>query len=172
MDIFVEQIIKKRFGTKDYAVIILVLLLGCLLIGVTVALIPLLAVLVVIGVCFGAYYVITSRSMEFEYSVTNGDVTIDRIIYRRKRKRVISVDAHTVDAIGKYKPEDHRGKDYSSRIFASVRDDGIGEDSWYFTARHPKQGNVLVVFNPEEKVLNAIKPFLPRQVAHNAFGRN
>lgn len=171
MDIFVEQIIKKRFGPQDYAVICAVVLAAVLVVVLSIVFLPVLTVLVLVGACFGAYYVITSRSLEFEYSVTNGDITIDSIIYRRKRKRVISVDAHTIETMGLYKPEDHSGKSYQTRIFASTAYDGSDNGSWYFTARHPKKGFVLVVFNPEEKVLNAIKPFLPRQVAHDAFGR-
>ena len=137
MDIFVEQIIKKRFGPKDYLIIVLILLLASLLVVAALVFIPMIVIPVVIGVCIGAYYVITSRSLEFEYSVTNGDITIDKIIYRRKRKRVISVDAHTIEAIGKYKAEEHRGKNYSERLFASSSEDGSAGESetWYFAAR-------------------------------------
>lgn len=149
-----------------------VVLAAVLIVALSAALIPFLAIFILVAVCFGAYYLITSRSLEYEYSITNGDITIDSIIYRRKRKRVISLDAHSIEAMGIYKPEEHSGKSYDSRIFASTSYDGRDANSWYFTARHPQMGNVLVVFNPEEKVRNAIKPFLPRQVARDAFGRN
>lgn len=170
MDIFVEQIIKKKFGLLDYAVAVGSVLVGLALILLSVIFIPYLSAFVLIGVCFGAYYAISSRSVEFEYSVTNGDITVDKIIFRRKRKRILSVDAHEVDAMGKYNPEEHRGKSYAGRYICSVRDNGEG--SWYFSAHHPKKGYILVVFDPEEKVLNAIRPFLPRQVMQSAFGGN
>lgn len=170
MDIFVEQIIKKKFGLLDYLVAVGSVLVGVALILLSFLFIPYLSAFVFIGVCFGAYYVISSRSVEFEYSVTNGDITVDKIIFRRKRKRILSVDAHEVDAMGKYNPEQHKGKTYSGRYVCASHDDARG--SWYFSAHHPKKGYVLVVFDPEEKVLNAIRPFLPRQVMQSAFGRN
>lgn len=169
MDIFVEQIVKKRLGPKDYAIITVTVFVGLVLIFLSL-LIPAITFLVLIGVCIGAYYLITSRSLEFEYSVTNGDVTIDKIINRRKRKHVVSVDAHEIEEIGKFQPDLLRRKSEYAKFFTSEYDDG--RESWYFCARTSKKGNVLVVFDPEEKVLNAIKPFLPRQVAFVAFGRH
>ena len=169
MDVFVEQIIKKKFGAVDYAIAAGTVLAGMILTVLALVFVPPFAVFVFAGVCFGAYYLITSRSLEFEYSVTNGDITIDKIIYRRSRKRVISLDAKTVEEMGKYEPEKHRARNYASRLFASKFPSGEG--SWYFTARHSKLGYVLVVFDPDEKVLEAIRPFLTRQVARDAFGR-
>jgi hypothetical protein len=169
MDIFVEQLVKKKMGPKDYAVIAATVVVGLVLI-IASMLVPLISFLVLIGVCFGAYYLITSRSLEFEYSVTNGDITIDKVISRRKRKRVISVDAHNIEEMGKFKPEIVRNKSSYKPYFASEYDDG--RDSWYFCAHTSKEGNVLVVFDPDEKVMGAMKPFIPRQVAFVVFGRH
>ncbi|HEX3016440.1 MAG TPA: DUF6106 family protein [Caproicibacter sp.] len=168
MDIFVEQIIKKRLGPKDYAIITATLLVGLTLTCLSIFILA-FAFIIWVLVCVGVYYLITSRSLEFEYSITNGDITIDKIINRRKRKRVISIDAHQIEEMGQFKPELLRNKSQYKKFFASEYDDG--RNSWYFCARSSKEGNVLVVFNPEEKVLNAIKPFIPRQVAFVAFGR-
>lgn len=170
MDVFVEQIVKKKFGPKDYLIFAAVILLGLVLAFLSILFLLPFAILVFAGICFGAYYLITSRSLEFEYSATNGDITVDKIIYRRRRKRLISLDAKSVEEMGKYDPQKHRGGDYAARIFASELDSGEG--GWYFTAHHPKLGHVLVVFSPEERILEAIRPFLTRQVAKDAFGRH
>lgn len=170
MDVFIEQIVKKKFGPKDYMIFAGIVLACVLLILLSMLFIPTLSMLVLIGVCVGAYYLISMRNLEFEYSVTNGDITIDKIINRRSRKRVISFDAHAVEKMGKYNPEEHRQKSYASKLFASATEDG--SDAWYFVGNHTQKGNVLVVFSPDEKVLKAIKTFLPRQVSIDAFGRN
>lgn len=169
MDIFVEQLIRKKLDSKDYLLIAGIILAGMVLVFVS-TLVPGISLFVFIGVCFGAYYLITSRNLEFEYSVTNGDITIDKIINRRSRKRVISMDAHNIEFMGRYDPNAHSGKSYAVRIMAA--ESGEGKDTWCFSGSHPQKGMVLVVFNPNEKVLAAMKPFLPRQVANNAFGRN
>lgn len=172
MDIFVEQIIHKKFGTKDYLIFagvgvgfILVMSLALLFLP------PAVWIFVFAGLCYGSYYLCFSRSIEFEYSVTNGDLTIDKIINRRKRKRVISFDVKNAEEMGPYKAQTHTGRAYEKKVFAAKTDDGLEEGSWYISARTPKTGYTLVVFHPEEKVLTAIKPFLPRQVQQNAFPR-
>ncbi|MCI1964562.1 MAG: hypothetical protein LKJ17_00270 [Oscillospiraceae bacterium] len=169
MDIFIEQLIKKKPGPLDYLICIGIIIAGVFLVFLSVLFLLPLAILVLAGVCYGAYYLIRSRSLEFEYSVTNGDITIDKIIAKQKRKRVISVDAHAVEEMGKYNPQKHRAKAYGKRIVVSETQDG--NQAWYFCARQPEMGNVLVVFSPDERTLNAIRPFLPRQVAKDAFGR-
>lgn len=170
MDVFVEQIIKKKFGPKDYLFFLLVLLAGMVIMCAALFYIPHFFPLLLIVVFALAYYLISSRNLEFEYSVTNGDITIDKIINRRKRKHIISADARNIEKMGKYNPEEHKNKNYSKRIFVSINDSGQG--GWYISLRHSELGNVLVVFDPDERVLNAIKPFISRQVSMDAFGRN
>jgi hypothetical protein len=169
MDIFVEQLVKKKHGTKDYLIIGAIVLGGLVLILASF-LIPAISFLVIVGVIFGAYYLISARNVEFEYSVTNGDITIDKIINRRNRKRVVSLDAHDIEDMGKFRPEIVRNKNGYKPYYVSQTDSG--ENSWYFCAHTSKYGNVLVVFDPNERVMEAIKPFIPRQVAFVVFGRH
>ena len=169
MDIFIEQLVKRKPGPQDYLIAVGAVLLGILLVFLSVALCPPLVLFVLAGACYGCYVLITSRSVEFEYSVTNGDITIDKIIYRRKRKRVISVDARTVEEFGKYDSKTPGTGKCGARIFSSEA--WNGEGAWYFRARHPQMGNVTVIFSPDVKTLEAIRPFLPRQVEKDAFDR-
>jgi hypothetical protein len=168
-DVFVEQLVKKRMGPKDYAIVAAVIL-GTIVAVILSLLVPAFMLLIVAGVCFGAYYLISSRSLEFEYSVTNGEITIDKVINRSRRKRILSLDAHDIEDIGKYRPEIKSNKSAFKPYFVSEFDDG--REAWYFCARTSKNGNVLVVFSPDERTLDAVKHFLPRQVAFSAFGRN
>ena len=46
-----------------------------------------------------------------------------------------------------------------------------GENAWYILARTPKYGRTLLVFSPDEKVLDGIKAGLPRQLRIDVFGR-
>jgi hypothetical protein len=170
MDVFIEQLVKKKTGSKDILLCVAVLLgvavvLFIIALSMPVFLLPGLVIFIA-----AAYFVFTSRSVEYEYSITNSDITIDKIIYRRKRKNVISVDAHDIEYLGKYKGNDPHAKSCSHRINAA--EDEKSENTWCFVARHPQKGNVFVLFSPNEKIRTSIKPFLTRQVAINAFGRN
>ncbi len=170
-DIFVEQIIQRKHSSTDY-LIYFGLFLGFLVICfVGLFIIPMFGFLLIIAAGYGAYWVITSRNLEFEYSVTNGDLTIDKIFNRQRRKRVISFDCKDVEAMGKYRAVDHQSKHYDKKFFTSAKADGSDEGAWYIAVRSPKYGGFcLVVFCPEERVLDSIRPFLPRQLAFELFG--
>ena len=59
--------------------------------------IPLIPLVVIAGSIYGIYWIASSRDLEFEYSVTNGDLTVDKIIHKRKRKRVVSFDVRNAE---------------------------------------------------------------------------
>lgn len=177
MDVFVEQIVKKRNTGKDMAIIALIIVGGLLLAFIFAFILPVLIpqlftifLLLMVGTVFGAYWLITNLNVEFEYAVTNGDLTIDKIIHRRKRKRIITLDAKDIERLGKYKVSEHAQKHYDRRI-VTARDENE-EDCWYIAMRHRKFGNILLTFSPDERVLNSLKPFIKRQLALEVFGRD
>ena len=170
-DVFVEQIIQRKHSGTDYLIFVGLSLAFLVIVFLGLFVIPMFGFLLIIAAAYGGYWLFTSRNLEFEYSVTNGDLTIDRIVNRQRRKRVISFDCKDTEAIGKYKAVDHQSKHYDKKFFVSQKADGSDEGAWYITVRSAKYGGLcLVVFNPEERVLDSIKPFLPRQLAFEVFG--
>ncbi len=176
MDVFVEQIVKKKSETVDKLKIAGIIVLVFVLSFVCVFILPglhqiffSLSFALVAGVVYGAWVLITGMNLEFEYAVTNGDVTVDKIIAKRRRKRLVTVDAKNVEAMGKYKEADHASRQYDKTLMAC--DSPSNDQNWYMTFRHKTFGNTLLVFSPDERTLQAIKPFLPRQIAMEAFSR-
>lgn len=173
-DIFVEYMVKKKMGAKDIAISIGVSMLGALLIFVSILLAgvtPMIPFIVICGVIYGVYWVISSRSVEFEYSVTNGDISIDKIINRKSRKRLTSFDAKAIEEMGKYTENEKklRSRRVDKTIFASDTDEG--KDAWYVIAKSRKTGLTLLVFSPDERCIEAIKPFMDRRLRFEIFGR-
>ena len=127
-DVFVEYMVKKKTGSKDILMSLGVSILGAILIFVSIFLTPvspMIPFLVICGVIYGVYYVISSRSLEFEYSITNGDIAVDKIINRRSRKRLTSFDAKAIEEMGKYteNAQKLKGKRVDKTIFAAETDD-------------------------------------------------
>ncbi|MBQ2669114.1 MAG: hypothetical protein IJF56_10855 [Clostridia bacterium] len=173
-DIFVEYMVKKKMGAKDIAISIGVSMLGALLIFVSILLAgvtPMIPFIVICGVIYGVYWVISSRSVEFEYSVTNGDISIDKIINRKSRKRLTSFDAKAIEEMGKYTENEKklRSRRVDKTIFASDTDEG--KDAWYVIAKSRKTGLTLLVFSPNDRCIEAIKPFMDRRLRFEIFGR-
>ena len=111
-------------------------------------------------------------ALEFEYSITNGDIAVDKIINRRSRKRLTSFDAKAIEEMGKYteNAQKLKGKRVDKTIFAAETDDG--KDAWYIIAKSRKTGLTLLVFSPDERCIDAIKPFMDRRLKFEIFGRN
>ena len=63
-----------------------------------------------------------------------------------------------------------KGKRVDKTIFAAETDDG--KDAWYIIAKSRKTGLTLLVFSPDERCIDAIKPFMDRRLKFEIFGRN
>lgn len=172
MDVFVEQLVRRKKSGKDYAMVAGVIVLGIFLLTAALMvpfLVPFQPFLIA-GVCFGVYYVNSMRNLEFEYSTTNGDFTIDQITNRRSRKRICSFDLKMVEEMGRYNADALRGKSFGRQL--KVGTDDAGTDAWYLIVRLKDSGSTLILLNPDERMLGAMKSFLPRQVSVHAYRGN
>lgn len=126
-------------------------------------------VLVAFGAVYGGYMLITNMNVEFEYSLTNGEMDIDKITAQRRRKRLLSVKIREVDDFGKYAAQEHEGKAYQTKI--SAYDHPDADDLYFFVIHHKEKGQTLVIFNANERMLEGMKPYLPRPIFHKVFNR-
>ena len=176
MDIFTEQIVKRKFSGKDWGISFAASLAAVVLIYISIFILlpltgmPLIPLVVLVGSIYGVYWVVTSRNLEFEYSVTNGDLTVDKIINKRRRKRVVSFDVHNTEEMGKYNAQRMAQRQVEKVLMAAETE--TGENAWYMMVRTAKYGRTLLVFSPNEKVLDGIKAGMPRQMRFDVFGRN
>ena len=170
--------IKKKFESTDMLILVGIILgiIVAVLIGFVVGFLivpfPMLTMLVALGAGFGGYKLMTMRLLEYEYSLTNGYVAVDKIMNRSSRKRMTAFECNTAEDIGEYVQNEARLKNQSfdARIFATEYSDH--RDAWYMIVRSPKTGKTLVVFNPDDEMLEAIKKFIPRPLKFEKFGRN
>lgn len=163
MDVFVEYMVKKKFNRKDIILQLLVVVSSLLIFFICIGFIPSIGYILASGVVFGTYYLLTSFNVEFEYILTNGELDIDKIIYKRKRRRLISIhlkDIKSFSAFNSEIPEIKNNTDDKKVIYAcsSLKD----SDVYYMKVEHKSLGNIIIVFNPNEKILSEIKKFAPR----------
>ncbi len=168
MDIFVEQIVKKASSGKDLALKILiiagavVLAAACIFVFLFIIPFPGLGLLLMFGICYGSYFLLTNLDCEYEYIVTNGEIDIDKIIAKRKRVRLITAKAPTFEAFGEYTDSSPDAAE-SVTVVKAVGENESGADAknYYADFKHAAAGNVRLIFTPEERVVEAITPFLP-----------
>lgn len=161
MDSFFEQIVQKKKGAKEWMIIAAVMLGALVLAFLVWAFLGALAVLALVGIGYGAWWLITSQNIEYEYCVTNGDIDVDQITARRKRKRLVSVTGRKVESLLPFDASAPMGKYQRVVVVApSLQESGL----WCFTYHSKKNGNTIVVFQPDERVLQAFYTGLPKLV--------
>ncbi|MCT4686441.1 DUF6106 family protein [Vallitalea sp.] len=164
-DIFNEQLVKKSNSLKDnlmrVAIIIgaIVLIMVCSIIPILVGfLIPIAMVLI-----FGAIFLMRRLNVEFEYIFTSGDLDIDKIFNKNKRKKFISIDVRKIEIMAPV-----NSKDYASQLsnYEKVIDcsSGTNSNNTYaaMIVRNGKREKLIL--EPNEKMLKAIKKYIPRKI--------
>lgn len=153
MDTFFEQIVKKKKSFGEVMIIVATVLVALAVMIFSWQLPPVFP-FVVVGAGYGAWWLISSQNKEYEYCVTNGDIDIDLIISKRKRKRIVSVVGHKIEALLPYRRDAVNRSQFGRVVIAAPSD--REDDMWYFTYHSKKNGATLVVFTPTERVLKAL----------------
>lgn len=177
MDVFLEQIVARKSTGLDLLKKVGIIVAALILIFLFTFIIPglqgfggilgtigqifsTLGLLVAVGVIYGTYYLISGMSIEYEYILTNGEIDVDKIIARRKRKRMITVDTRNFSEFGLYKNAPKAGENVTVIMACSSPED---ENTYYAICDHAKFGRCMLVFNPNEKILSHAKQFIKRQ---------
>ncbi len=165
MDSFVEQIVVKKKTLGQIAAVAVVCVIAVFLIAASILLVRImgfLSAIVITAVFYGAWYLLTAQNIEYEYCITNDTIDIDCIIAQRKRKRMVSVNGKKIEAAGKYVPAQWENRQVDRTVVAAPSKD---EDNlYYFTYHSKKNGNTLVVFQPDERVKDSFYQGLPRLI--------
>lgn len=166
MDIFTEQLIKKSANKLDYFIFLVIAVFLSIELYFSIFILGVFSIIIFAISVYLGIKLINSRFVEFEYIITNENITIDKIIAKKSRKNVVSFNLSDV-----YKFENYN-KNLNLSEFKKVYKVSASTDVWCMCFCDNQSRKIAVLFSPNEKTLNTIKPFLKRQVAVDAFGRN
>lgn len=175
MDVLVEQVVKRQKNAKYYLniVIILFAMLAIPSIFVLIAEIFQLAYFIYIALfvfffcIYGAWYFISSLSIEYEYAILGSTFRVDKIIAKRKRKKVLKIDVKEFESVFKYTDEE-MDKYKFTKVY-SVGEKDFSTDNYVARFYSEAKGKCAIVFTPKEKLLNAMRPYLNRETVKNIF---
>ncbi len=164
MDNFAEYMVKKQPDSRDNAKKAGIIALAVLLSAASVFLvfithIPFILI-ITCAVIYGAYFLLTGLSVEYEYAVTNGEMDVDKIIARRKRVHLITVDVGKFDAYGAL-TDDIPDDENRTIVLCS---DNTGDGEYYADLETEDYGATRIIFTPNDAVDEAITAALPRQL--------
>ncbi len=174
-----EQIVKRKMTPTKLATIVMSLVACLLVMAVSVYLsqffgwfVPIALLMLGLGI-YIIYYIIKNSGIEFEYTFVMGELRIDKIKGKSKRKRMTVFDVKSIDKLDRYidrntgKPAVNTSKyDYVIRAC----DDDHSENTYYVVIHDKvKQKPALLLFSPDERTMNMIKPYFSTNLKKKFF---
>lgn len=176
-----EQIVKKKFSPTTFTSLVVSLCMITLVVFVSVYLsmyfgwlVPVAILLFCLGI-YLAYYMLKNSGIEYEYTFVLGEMRIDKIKGKNKRKRITVFDVKSVDKMGKYIDPETKKKKIDKSKYSLVLNACENENSenTYYIIIHDKvrQKPALLLFTPDERTINIIRPYfsveLKKQLLNN-----
>ena len=165
-DVFKEQIVKKESTAKDFMMKVAIVIAAAL-IFLLALMIPILsgfAMIILAVEIFGVYILFSRLNIEYEYVFTNGELDIDVIYSKSRRKRLYSGRVADFELMAHVEDKAHAGafsgasgtKDYSS---------GRTKPNTYAALATVKGVKTKILLEPNESMLKAFSTVLtPRKL--------
>lgn len=171
MDTISEQLVPKlntgADKAKKIAISIGSILLASVLMWLAIVFGIYSLIILVLLILYGGVWLVANMNVEYEYIITNNEMDIDKIIGRRKRKRMITLDLSTSEDFAPYPTDGEVNVD--ATVHATS---GVEKDAHYLIVQHSSYGKVMLIFNPNEKTREAIMQEIPNslriKIKHNA----
>ncbi|NMB33819.1 MAG: hypothetical protein GX992_06275 [Clostridium sp.] len=168
MKAFIEKMVKRKKNVQDGIIIVGTIVLATILMLLTFIVIGphTVSLFICVGIGFGAYFVILSRRIEFEYLFTSERLVIDKIINRKRRRNIITSDCSEIEIIAKADSAkfEHYVTQAKKKISAVSSMDS--KDIYFFIVNRTIDGKInkiLVLFEPDERMLKSIRAAVPRK---------
>lgn len=162
-DLYSELLVKKDPTAKDAAVKygLIALTVLCVAAGLFVS--PLL-LLGAIGAGVACYFVIPKTDVEYEYLFVNGEMDIDAVYAKSKRKKIKSVNLLEADLVAPL--NSHRLDYYNGNQKLKVLDYSSGNPEHKRFAVITRDGTEAckIIIEPDEDMAKAIKNSAPSKV--------
>lgn len=175
MDTFNEQVVKRAKKPKNLIAKVVAVALLLLVPSICVMLVPILKITYLFFVAFfifvaGIYvvwYVFSIQKVDFEYSVVGDELNIAKVIALRKRKRVCKVPIREIEMIetSEKKIENMR----FMKTFTAAEDVDATEGNYYVVFNSVAYGRCLLIFTPNEQILQGMKPYLNKDIVLKLF---
>ncbi len=166
MDNFAEQLVKKKPTGAEKTKNMAVIAVGC--VGTVAMLIYslfsmgrgfltfiMLPLAFLVGFLTFLYH--RNTKVEYEYTFTNGELDIDKIIAQTKRKEMLTVSVGKFTAFGRY---DENASEETADMTVIMATNNVAEYEYYADFQHEDYGNTRLVFVPDERLISNILNFL------------
>ena len=176
-DIVCEYLVKRKLDTVQIAKAVGVFVAGFILswflrsVGVVADRTGMLATIFLLGGLAVTIYLARFMLMvEYEYTFVNGELTIDRILARSKRKHMLDINVKTVYKLGYINKTEINQRDIDTvKDFSTSASD---ENTVFACYKDESSGKkVMLLFTPNQKIIDSMKPYVSATVYREAFSK-
>ncbi|MBQ8001560.1 MAG: hypothetical protein IJ298_10265 [Ruminococcus sp.] len=175
MDGFCEQVVKRQSGAKQKVlsgmIVGIFALLELFFIFVYV-IVPdpfwlvftlIIAILAVIVLTLALPRI---NKVEFDYSVMGNNFYIDKVVDKKSRKKLLRIEINSIEDMGKI-----QGDNIPADRYARTKDCSSGnmEESYYCVYREAGKGKCLLIFSPNQNIIDGMRPHMTREMVVKFF---
>lgn len=176
-DIFIEQLVKRKRPLKSRIIFIFSIII-VLLIPITLTVLAAnriitayfvyIALFSLVAGIWVLWYIRSHQNLEFEYQMVQDILVVSKIIAKRKRKEMLRLDVRTIDILAKGNEPELQKLNFT-KLYDAAENSNDDENTYYAVYQHAGYGKCVLQFNPGEKVLNAMKPYLKKDIVLKIF---
>lgn len=169
---FLEKIVSKKNDAADNLkkVGIVIAFIVIFFLAIAVSFLRMFAPVLIIGAAWGAWWLITGMSKEYEYIVTDNYLDVDCIVAQRKRYRIFSGDAKEFEICARMNTDLYR--EYARgdiKVLNLAPTENKEKNYFLVTVNKAKKAKtkgqkVVVIFEPHEKMVPALKKYNPSKI--------
>lgn len=173
MDIFIEQIVKRDKRPIDYIKLVLLLFGAVVFMYLAVysagfiGWIGTILFFACAAIVYLIYRAIIGLNVEFEYCLTNGSFDVDKIIAKRSRKHIITLNAREIEIFAPKSDRSfkrHMDDSHIKKIYACT---SINDEDVAFIVFSDNETQNMLLFNPNKKIKDAFRRLNPQKVMFN-----
>lgn len=163
-DSYVEVLVKKQSkpwysfvkGLLGFSTVWMFVVLGIMQVNV---------IFIVLGAVMGVvfYFVCWEMDLEYEYLYVNGELSVDKIMGKASRKQCVVITFDQVEIVaptGSWHLSDYTKQNCAKLDYSSA----TGDDNVYAMYYKGKKGLTKLLFEPNAKMIEAMKMNSPRKV--------
>lgn len=178
MEGFNEQVVKRKNGSKQVVIKLLALFLlfavpaiFVLLGAVITPYLMMVGFFLFLGGIYAVWYTFTSQRVEYEYSVVSDMLYVSKVISLRRRKKMCAVPIKDIEML-EIGDEKIRDMSFAKTYMAAANADDTGSN-YFAVYNDPAHGKCLLVFCPNEQIMQGMKPYLQKNlVLRHFYNRN
>ncbi|MCL1843570.1 MAG: hypothetical protein FWF79_07135 [Defluviitaleaceae bacterium] len=169
-DVFNEQIVKRQSSVKDTAIKVCLWIIA-LFIGFTAFLFlgsmgfGAIGFLVIFAAGYAAVFFSGYLKVEYEYAFTSGELDIDAIYDRSRRKRLMSVKVSEFEIMAHIDDKAHEHSFSTAQATLDYSSGVTGPATYVFLTTYNSK-KTKVIIEPNDKMLKAISGAITRRKLH------